>query len=528
MTNDQKDNLFVLVKSLTKSEKRQFTLYVGRMDSNENSKFLNLFHLLEKMNRYDEKIILNKGIVTKQQLSNLKAHLYKQILVSLRMNPMHKNIRIQIREQLDFATILYQKGLYKQSLKVLEKAKILARKHEEKNVAYDIVELEKIIESQYITRSLSNRSETLIQESEELRIQNNLTTKLSNLSLQLYERLIKAGYAKSDHEFREITQFFYENLPKFDYDSLGFREKLWYYKAHVWYSFLTQDFLSTYRYASKWVKMFEESPSMISIHPVFYLKGNNYLMESLALIKYPSKFKDVLKQMQYWTNHDSFPKNDNLKALSFQFYYNNKLNIHFLEGSFERGLILIPEIKKGIKEFCNQIDPHHIMMFYYKIACIYFGSEDYENCIIFLDKIISNKKLKMREDLLCFSRVLNIFAHYEAGFDYHLETHLRETYKFLIKMNDLHEVQKAMIRFVRGLGDIYPHELKTAFEALYEELKQYENDPYERRSFLYLDILSWLESKIKNEPIANIITKKASSINRKERSSISPLSRDLH
>ena len=37
-------------------------------------------------------------------------------------------------------------------------------------------------------------------------------------------------------------------------------------------------------------------------------------------------------------------------------------------------------------------------------------------------------------------------------------------------MNDLHEVQKAMIRFVQGLGDIYPHELKTAFEALYEEL----------------------------------------------------------
>ena len=58
---------------------------------------------------------------------------------------------------------------------------------------------------------------------------------------------------------------------------------------------------------------------MISIHPVFYLKGNNYLMESLALIKYPSKFKDVLKQMQYWTNHDSFPKNDNLKALVFNF-----------------------------------------------------------------------------------------------------------------------------------------------------------------------------------------------------------------
>ena len=523
MTNEPKDNLFVLVKSLTKSEKRQFTLYVGRMDSNEDSKFLNLFQLLDKINRYDEKLILSRGIVSKQQLSNLKAHLYKQILISLRMNPMHKNIRIQIREQLDFATILYQKGLYKQSLKVLEKAKLFATKNEEKYISYEIVELEKVIESQYITRSLSNRTETLIGESESLRIQNNLATQLSNLSLQLYERLIKAGYAKSDQEFREITQFFYENLPKIDIIQLGFREKLWYFKAHVWYSFLTQDFLSTYRYASKWVEMFEESPSMINIHPVFYLKGINYLMESLVLIKYPSKFKHILKQMEHWTNQDSFPKNDNLRALIFQFYFSNKLNMHFLEGSFEEAQILIPEIKKGINDNINQIDPHHIMMFYYKIACVYFGSEDYENCIVFLDKIISNKSLKMREDLLCFSRVLNIFAHYEAGFDYHLENHLRETYKFLIKMNDLHEVQMAMIRFVKGLGDIYPHELKTAFEGLYQELKQYENDPYERRSFLYLDILSWLESKIKNKPIAEVIKEKALSINRKERSSISPL-----
>jgi len=317
--------------------------------------------------------------------------------------------------------------------------------------------------------------------------------------------------------------FFYENLPKTENEQFGFREKLWYYKAHVWYSFLTQDFLSTYRYSSKWVEMFEESPAMISIHPVFYLKGINYLMESLVLIKYPSKFKLTLKQMEYWTEHSSFPKNDNLRALSFQFYFSNKLNMHFIEGSFEEAQILIPEIKKGINENINQIDPHHIMMFYYKIACVYFGAEDYENCIIFLDKIISNKSLKMREDLLCFSRVLNIFAHYEAGFDYHLENHLRETYKFLIKMNDLHEVQKAMIRFVKGLGDIYPHELKTAFEGLYVELKQYENDPYERRSFLYLDILSWLESKINNKSIATVIKEKASSINRKERSSISPL-----
>ncbi len=70
---------------------------------------------------------------------------------------------MQIREQLDFATVLYQKGLYKQSLKILERAKAIAVKFEEKYAAFEIVELEKVIESQYITRSMSNRTEELVQ-----------------------------------------------------------------------------------------------------------------------------------------------------------------------------------------------------------------------------------------------------------------------------------------------------------------------------------------------------------------------------
>jgi hypothetical protein len=148
------------------------------------------------------------------------------------------------------------------------------------------------------------------------------------------------------------------------------------------------------------------------------------------------------------------------------------------------------------------------MIFYYKFASLHFGAGNNKACIKYLDKIISNKTLSMREDLLCFSRVLNLVAHYEAGLDYHLETLLRSTYKFLIKMNDLHEVQKEMIKFIRGLQDIYPHDLKNAFRSLLETLKTYEDHPYERRAFLYLDIISWLESKIENKPVGQVIKAK--------------------
>ena len=63
MINQQKDNLFVLVKSLSKSEKRQFKLYVGRLGGNTDSKFLALFNLLDKLKKYDEASILKSGIV---------------------------------------------------------------------------------------------------------------------------------------------------------------------------------------------------------------------------------------------------------------------------------------------------------------------------------------------------------------------------------------------------------------------------------------------------------------------------------
>jgi len=509
MTNAHKDALFILVKSLSKSEKRQFKLYVGRLGVNADAKFLALFNLLDKSKRYDEKAILQGVIVKKAQLSNLKAHLYKQILVSLRLNPVNQNIRVQIREQLDFATILYQKGLYKQSLKILEKAKSVAIDNEEKNVAYEIVELEKIIETQYITRSIPDRANELAVQAKELSGQNVMTSKLSNLSLQLYGIMLKVGYVRSDEDYQKVKQYFTDHLPKYKMSSLGFREKLWLYKAHLWYSFLIQDFLSCYKYSNKWVALFYEHKDMIYLNPVFFLKGNHYLLESLFYVKYSSQFREVLLQLETVLKKKEFPKNDNINSLAFMYLNANKLNLHFLEGTFEKGLYLVKIIEYGINKHQDRIDVHHVMVLYYKIACLYFGIGDNKTCISYLKRIIENKNLKMREDLMCFARVLSLVAHYEAGMDYHLEVQLKSTYKFLLKMDDMHAVQKEMIKFLKSLGGIYPSELRGKFQELHTELKKYEDHPYEKRAFLYLDVISWLESHLDNKPVAQIIREKA-------------------
>ena len=508
MATKKNDVLFTLINSLSKSEKRQFKLYVGRLEGSANSNFIALFNIMDKSSTYDELLILEKTNIKKQQLSNSKAHLYKQLLVSLRLNPQHQNIRSQIREQLDYATILYNKGLYKQSLKILDKAKNTAIENEENNLAYEIVEMEKVVESQYITRSLNNRADLLSLQAKELSVRNVMTSKLSNLSLQLYSWLLQNGYAKSSEDIEIVTKYFENHIPKYLISELGFKEKLFLYKAYLWFSLITQDFVSSYRYSQKWIDLFDEYPKMKEVNPVFYLKGYNYLLESLFMLKYTKKFKEVLADFSSDIEKKNFLLNDNTEAMASVYYNQNKLNANFLDANFSEGIGYIPTVLKEIKRYINKIDAHHIMVYYYKIGCMYFGVSDNENCILYLNKIISNKELAMREDLLCYARVLNLVAHYEAGIDENIDTLIKSTYKFLIKMDNLHIVQKKMMQFLRSLTDMYPSELKSAFKKLHSELKVYENHPYEKRSFLYLDIISWLESNIEGISIAEVVKRK--------------------
>ncbi len=512
MSNSIKNSLSDLIHSLSKSEKRQFKLYTGRLPSNQNTKYLELYHLIENNKNITKKTILEKTTISAKQLANVRANLYHHLLKSLRLAPQLQTTPIIIREQLDFATILYNKGLYKQSLNILDKAKASALELDEKTMAYEIVEFEKVIESQYITRSLDSRADNLAIAAKDLSIQNVLTSKLSNLSLQIYSFLLKNGYAKNEDDYLKTKTYFHYHLPSYKNEYLGFREKLFLYMAHLWYALVIQDFRSSYRYATKWVELFEDQPKMIYAYPVHYLKGKNYLIESLFYLRYYSKFKEQLNQLETISKNDKIITNSNTKTLAFLYTRYNQINQHFLTGDFLTGANDISRIENELKSFQDKIDSHHVMVFYYKIASIYFGGGNYKACIYYLDKIVNNKELGMRQDLLCYSRLLKLIAHFEDGQDAYLEELIRSTFKFLIKMDDLHQVQAEIIVFLKKLKNILPNELTSAFKELHKNLKELENHPYEKRSFLYLDIISWLESKISNKGIHTIIQEKSKNL----------------
>jgi hypothetical protein len=507
MPNRPTDSLFQLIKSLEKAEKRNFKLYIKRNTSGEDLKIVQLFDALDKMQEYDENQLLKNKSIRKQQLSNIKSHLYREILASLRILKDTDNIDLQLHEHMSHARILYNKGLYLQALKVLDRMKELARTNNQFTYLMQALFFEKKIESLHITRSMQDRADVLTDESEEANQRLMRISRLSDLALQLYSWYIKNGNARNADEDSAIQKFFHEHLPVNISSVTGFYERLYLYQSYCWYTFIRQDWLLYYRYTVKWVRLFKNEPQMIQVETATYIKAVHNLLNAHFGLRNYEKFNETLEEFEEFTKSDIVQQTENNRVQSFVYLHIALINKHFLQGTFELGLDLVQYISDKLKEYSLYLDRHRVLVFHYKIACLYFGSGDYDKTIDHLNKII-NWKVDLRTDLQCYARLLHLIAHYELG-NYQLVEYLaRSVYRFMAKMEHLSLVEKDILEFLRGSFRIKKVDLKDAFSDLLVKLKAHENDPHETRAFSYLDIISWLESKITGLPVGQVIKEK--------------------
>lgn len=510
MANKNTDPLFQLIKSLTKAEKRYFKLHVNKQFAGEDTKFLKLFDLIDKQKDYDESKILEKGITIKsQQLSNIKAHLYKQILQNLKNLNSDEDIDLRIHELIDHSTILYNKCLYDQCVKMLDKAKNMAEKFDKNTLLLEITEFEKRLVTKYIRSNIEDKVSLLIKASDQINNKIKNINTFSNLTIKLYSFYLKIGFLRNQKDFELVNSFLYSTLPVFQEEQLSFDEKMYLYNSFVGYYFFIQDFERGYEYAKKWVNLFDENQDLIVPKIEMYIRSiNNLLVSQSKLFKY-DEFRITVQKLDSIIKIPDLKLTDNIRLLLFKYASTHRINRYFMIGEFSEGSQIIPEIAESLEEFEHLLDTHYIIIFYYKFACMYFGNGDYQKVVFWLNKIINMKDVDLRSDIHSFARILNLISHYELGNLDLVDYYIRSTYRFLIKKNDLHLFQKIIMKFLRKLSSITRDQLIDAFKDLREQLLPLNDKFYERRPFIYFDIISWLESKIKNRDTQEIIRKKA-------------------
>jgi len=505
MSNRFSDSLFQLVQSLEKSEKRNFKLYIKRSSGNEDLKIIELFDALDKLKEYDEAALLKKlPSIKKPQLSNIKVHLYKQLLASLRLLKSADSIDLQLNEQFDYAHILYKKGLFSQSLKILDKAKETAKANQKFNFLTLVLALEKRIEMLHITRGMQSRAEQLSAETVEVTGRIDMVAKLSNLALQLYSWFIKNGHARNEKDEHAVKKFLRVNLPEAAEEQTGFYEKLYLFQSYSWYAFIRQDFLMYYRYSQKWVDLFDEQPLMKRVETSHYIKGLHTLLNAHFDLRNYEKFEITLRQFESFANTERVRDHDNFRIQAFIYITSAKINQHCMLGTFKNGILLVPSIEEKLQEYDLFIDNHRIMVLNYKIATLYFGNENYGTCIDYLQKII-NEQVDIRDDLQSYARLLHLMSHFEMG-NYDLMEYLtKSVYRFMAKKQNVTVLEEEMFKFLRHSFHLPRTKLKSELETFLQKIKKFEKNRFETRAFAYLDIISWVESKVYQRPMATII-----------------------
>ncbi len=511
MSNVKSEQLFNLIKALSKGEKRFFKLYVSRFGAIADKKFIILFDAIEKQKEYNEtKILVREKALNPKQLPNLKTHLYFQLLKSLRLGNSNSLSSIKLLELIDYSRLLYSKCLYKECVKMIDKAKRMAVTNDQSIFLLEILELEKLVISKTLDEGNEERVNNIIDETIKVTKSIQNINIFSNLSLKLDSYYTKSGFVRNKKDLNKVTRFFNDSLPAYDLKKISFHEKLYLYKSYVSFYFFIQDFKLGYTYATKLVELFEKQIEMKALKPEMYIKALNSLLAAQNKLYKFKEFTETLKQLIAIKREKKIILTENLNLNLFKAIYIHEINRHFMLGEFKSGTRIVGALEHELHKIVTKLDKHSILLLYYKIACLYFGSGNYRVALTWLNKITNEREIALREDLHSFARILSLICHFELENDDLVESYIKSTYRFFIKKGDLSLYQKHILDFLkRLLMESEIKNVKKRFILLKDQMENLHKNKFEKRAFLYFDIISWLESKIEKRPVQAIIKEKA-------------------
>ncbi len=510
MSKVQSSTLENLIHKLTKAEKRYFKLIIQKSKATNESMFYQLFQLIERDGKLDKsKALRTIDGLKASQISNIKKQVYNHILDALRAFHKNNSIELSLRAEIDNGKLLYNKALYHQSLKVLHKAKYKAIKYNLYNIALEIVEFEKYIESQHITNANAFRAKELVRESELIKVIVDRINDNLNLSLSLYDLYLKLGFAKDESKYEYIKAYFEKKIPhQPDFESMVFFEKLYLIQAYVWYNYMIQNFTQYYKYTMYWVELFRDNSLMINLRPTLYLKGLHNLLTGQYNVYLFDNYIETLDELTYIEKIYNLKSNQNLVSTKMLYYYMHRLDLFFWEGEFEQGSQFVKELGIVLDKKVYPWDIYRELNFYFKIASMYFGNGEYSVAIKYLNKILNHKQLKVHSELYAYAMILQAMAQYEAGNTVHLDYFIKSIHRHLKLKENLQLVESEILSFVRKVPFLTMDNYMNSFIRFRERLELLRDNNYERRAFWFLDIISWLDSKIEKRPLAEVIKDK--------------------
>jgi len=500
------DDLFQLIKSLDQSEKRYFKIFATmHIKSSDENKYIMLFDAIDKQSEYDEAEIRKKFKNEKflNQLHVAKNYLYNNILKSLRLFHSERSKLNELMDILRDVQILYEKSLYKQCRKLLDKAKKIAYTYEKHSHILAVLDWEKTLAR---TSAYANTEEKdLLGFYDEI---NETMEKLRNINeywkLTMNSFLLrkKQGEIRDKAELKKFNEIIKHPLLQSENKATSFQSRTFYFNIKGLYYFTNKDYKNLLNHCKKLVDLLEANPLLMK-EDNYIASLYNLLLVQIELRQYDDALNTIKKLRDFKSNSTA------MQTRIFVTSYDTEINLYLRTGEFEKGIPLIKEIEEGLKKFGEKLNKESEALFSFNIAYLYFGLGEYNNSLNWINKIINDKELTVREDIQCFARILNLLVHYELGNYDLIEYIMKSTRRYLSNKNKLNKFELITLNYIRKLinADIDDDKMYI-YSEWKKELNAISDDILEIKAFEYFDFLSWLESKQGKKSFAQVVKEK--------------------
>ena len=490
------DELFKLIKCLTKSEKRFFKLFSSLQSGDKN--YLKIFDYLASEEQYDEYEFKKKKSSEKfvKHLPSEKNNLYKLILKSLRAYHDGKSINNILKKEINNIEILYNKGLYREFEKKIRRANKIAKKNEKYSYQLELVNWEKKL-VYFLQKKISLNIETLI-EYEKYLI--NQLTDLVEIN-RIYSKINIFYYQKGLMQnqpslmiLNDIANPIINNAEKFKLsNSIRVQSTFFYVNGLV--ALINQDYKNSSLFFNKTIDILNKNISIKIDSIDLYLKTLFQLSISYIYNLEIENSKRIILNIKCLQHKKEF-KSLNLSARIFFHPYSQEIFLLNMYGRFEESVTLIIENEKKESLYYSSLDNEFKLLINYNKSYSYFGIGNFKKALVYLNNIL-NSKQKNRQDIHVFARLLNIIIHYELeNFDF--SQHLIKSYRhYFSKIEEPYEIVDISMKYFRKLSRIYNHfdKIEELENFLAEVVKLPKNNIF---LLNYFNVEAWINSKIRN------------------------------
>ena len=502
------ESLIHLINNLTKQEKKEFSLYISNKPEKD---YIFLFRLIDDKKVSDPEELKMSFLTAKptSSFNTVVIYLFDLLIDILTRLRTEQDSYYLLFNELLHARVLYEKSMYQECFQVLKKVK-------EKAVYYEnyfaLLVAQRLELNYLLTLDFEDMDEQKLL-NKQYKMNNTLKSiRQLNEQSSLYEllkyRMINRGASRSLEETQKLDDLVTSEISivaSAGVENFEIKKNHQLFQAN--YFITVGDYKAAFNSFVELNKLFEENSHLWSNPPVYYLMTVEGMLESLRIMhNYEGMNYFIEKLTKLSSPSSSFQLNVTYVIFIYRLF-------SFIDaGDFDKAGIWIAEHQASLIDKMLLLKEQQQAEMSLYIALIHLGNGEYRKARKRLSATIGRGHLYSLP-LFRTIRIVNVMIHYELGDVDYIQSEIRSIKREMSKNKGYNlKVESFLLKFLNySFADTNRKRRAEIWESMAEEVHALYADKYETQILRKFDFVAWVEAKIFEVPLSDILKREHAS-----------------